>query len=80
MEARNDVGHQDTNHNEPVHTPDTRRGEEISRDDGQEAGRRRTGETGAGRPAGTSDARDSTRINPEDEDPVDPKSRKMPPA
>ena len=31
-------------------------------------------------PAGKSNARDSTMVNPEDEDPIDPQSPKLPPA
>ena len=49
----------------PTHTPGTRQGEDIKQHDGQEAGRDDTGETHAGRPAGTSTARDSTSINPD---------------
>ena len=66
--------------NDPVHSPGTRRGEEILSDEGKEPGRRDTGTTGAGRPTGKSDARDSTSVNPEDSDPVHPDSPKMPPA
>lgn len=49
----------------PTHTPGTRQGEEIKNRDGKEAGRQEEGATGAGRPAGSSTARDSTAINPE---------------
>ncbi len=64
----------------PARTPGTRKGEERREQDGKEAGRDDTGTTGAGRPAGTSTARDATRINPESEDPIDPSSPKLPPA
>lgn len=64
----------------PAHDPGTRKGEEITSDDGKEAGRHKKGETGAGRPAGGSTARDSTSINPEDAGPIDPDSPNMPPA
>ena len=64
----------------PVHTPNTRRGEEMANDEGREPGRHDAGTTGANRPAGKSDARDSTAVNPEDEDPIDPASPKLPPA
>jgi hypothetical protein len=63
---------------EPVHHPGARRGEEIKEEDGKEAGRIDTGTSGAGRPTGESTARDSTRVNPQD--PIDPKSPKLPPA
>jgi hypothetical protein len=62
------------------HDAGTRKGEEIKEDDGKEAGRHDEGETGADRPAGSSTARDSTGINPEDENPIDPNSPKLPPA
>lgn len=64
----------------PTHEPGTRKGEELADTDGKEAGRFDTGETGADRPAGGSTARDSTGINPEDEQPIDPDSPNMPPA
>lgn len=50
----------------PTHTPGTRQGEEIKDEEGKEPGRQDAGTTGADRPSGTSDARDSTAINPED--------------
>jgi len=50
----------------PTHTPGTRKGEEIKEEDGKEPGRQDTGTTDADRPAGTSTARDSTMINPDD--------------
>lgn len=61
----------------PRHHPDARKGEEIVRDEGVEPGRRDREPTGAGRPAGERDGRDSTRVNPTQ--PVDPASPKMPP-
>lgn len=62
----------------PAHTPGTSKGEEILDQDGKEPGRHDKGETGQGRPAGGSTARDSTSINPQD--PIDPDSPNMPPA
>ena len=50
----------------PTHTPGTRQGEDIKAEDGKEPGRDEAGNTGANRPAGTSTARDSTAINPDD--------------
>ncbi len=61
---------------EPVHQPANRKGEEIVKDDGKEAGRIDTGTTGADRPAGTSTARDSTGVNPSG--PIDPNSPTLP--
>ena len=54
-------------------------GEEIKDEEGQEAGRGDAGTTGADRPAGWSEARDSTAINPDDVETVTD-SPKMPPA
>jgi hypothetical protein len=63
---------------DPVHEPGTRKGEEIREKEGKEPGRHESGQTGNKRPAGTSTARDSTSINPQD--PIDPDSPNMPPA
>ncbi|MGC2238574.1 MAG: hypothetical protein WA584_20640 [Pyrinomonadaceae bacterium] len=62
------------------HDAGTGKGEEKSAWEGKEAGRSDEGETGADRPAGTSTARDSTGINADDENPVDPNSPNLPPA
>lgn len=64
----------------PAHTPGTRQGEEIKKEDGKEPGRQDSGTTHADRPAGTKTARDSTAINPEDVEAKDPNAPKMPPA
>ncbi len=50
----------------PTHTPGTRQGEDIKEKDGKESGREDTGTSHAGRSTGTSTARDSTTINPDD--------------
>ena len=50
----------------PTHTPGTRQGEDIKQRDGQEAGRDEGSKTHANRPSGSSTARDSTGINPDD--------------
>ncbi len=63
----------------PTHTPGTRQGEDIKKEDGKEPGRHDEGTSGAGRPAGTSTARDSTAINPESVE-SDTDSPNMPPA
>ncbi|HEY7161175.1 MAG TPA: hypothetical protein VH815_07940 [Acidobacteriota bacterium] len=62
----------------PTHTPGTRRGEDMKEHDGKEPGRHDGELTHNKRPSGHSTARDSTGINPQD--PVDPKSPKLPPA
>jgi hypothetical protein len=62
----------------PSHTRGIRRGEEIKKEDGKEPGRYDGEDTHANRPSGHSTARDSTGVNPQD--PVDPKSPKLPPA
>ncbi len=57
-------------HNPPGEDPgesQTRRGEDMQVDDGREAGRKDTGNEGAtDRPTGSSTARDSTGIDPQD--------------
>ena len=73
------MGDQDTSATGPTHTPGTRQGEEIKEEEGKEPGRTDAGTTGADRPAGWSDARDSTAINPDDVETVTD-SPKMPPA
>ena len=65
----------------PAHESGARKGEEVRADDGKEPGRHDHGDSsGADRPAGGRTARDSTRINPDKEEPIDPNSTKMPPA
>ena len=73
------MGDQDTSATAPTHTPGTRQGEDIKEEEGKEAGRDDAGTTGADRPSGTSDARDSTAINPDDVESVTG-GPKMPPA
>ncbi len=63
----------------PTHTPGTRKGEDIKDSDGKEAGRSDTGTTGTGRATGTSTARDSTAINPEQVE-SNTETPEMPPA
>jgi hypothetical protein len=70
----------DTDATKPTHHEGARKGEEILKEEGKEAGRKDAGETGASRPAGESTARDSTRVNPKSVEAQDPKSPKMPPA
>ena len=64
----------------PAHHTGVRKGEEVVEDDGKEVGRHDQGTTGADRPTGGSTARDSTKINPDDENPIDPDSPNLPPA
>jgi hypothetical protein len=64
---------------EPGHTTGTRKGEEITADDGREEGRVDKETSHAGRPSGGRTARDSTGVNPEGvESTTD--GPKMPPA
>ncbi len=63
----------------PAHVPGTRKGEELGARH-HEPGREDEDSTGADRPSGKSNARMSTGINPEAEDPIDPSSPNMPPA
>ena len=62
------MAEEDTSADAPTHTAGTRQGEEMKSEEGKEPGRHDAGTTHAGRPAGTSDARDSTGINPDDMD------------
>jgi len=73
------MGDHDTSATAPTHTPGTRQGEEIKGEEGKESGRHDAGTTHADRPAGTSEARDSTAINADDVDSVTD-SPKLPPA
>ncbi|HZS79399.1 MAG TPA: hypothetical protein VFA41_22490 [Ktedonobacteraceae bacterium] len=61
---------------EPTHQPGTSKGEEKAKEAGKEPGRRKTGTTGAKRPAGKSTGRDSTGLNPSE--PIDKESPNMP--
>ena len=65
---------------EPVHQPGTQRGEEAIKDLGKEPGRkadnRDKGEEEAESP-GYRSGRDASSVSPQD--PIDPKSTKMPP-
>ena len=72
------MGDEDTS-TAPTHTSGTRQGEEIKDEDGKESGRQDAGATHADRPSGTSDARDSTSINPDSVESGDD-SPNMPPA
>lgn len=51
----------------PAHVPGVQRGEDVLKDDGKEPGRSdvASDDTPAGRPAGTSTARDATGIDPQ---------------
>ena len=55
-----------------------RRGEEMPDTEGTETGRHHVGTTGADRPAGQTDARYTTGIDPESKNPIDPESPDMP--
>ncbi|HMF56133.1 MAG TPA: hypothetical protein VK619_07290 [Pyrinomonadaceae bacterium] len=71
----------DTSRDAPSHDAGTGSGEEKSSTEGKEAGRHDHDETThADRPAGGSTARDSTSINADDRDPIDPNMPNMPPA
>ena len=63
----------------PAHEPGTRKGEELTKEEGHQSGRQDTGATGTGRPTGKSTGSDFTGINPKDREPRDPKSPTIPP-
>ena len=73
------MGSHDTSTDEPAHAPGTRKGEEITEQDGRESGRESKGASHADRPTGERNARDSTAINPDDVESVSG-GPKMPPA
>ena len=52
----------------PAHVEGVRKGEELIEEEGKEPGRTHTGYAGtpAGRPHGTSDARDDTAVDPKE--------------
>jgi hypothetical protein len=62
------------------HQTGSMKGEEQIENQGAEAGRVDERIDESGRPTSTRTARDSTGINPEDEDPIDPAMPPMPPA
>jgi hypothetical protein len=64
----------------PRHHPGARKGDEVRQDEGREPGRHDSESTGAKRPSGGKTARDSTAINPESTEAIDPRSPRMPPA
>lgn len=70
----------ETSTDAPAHTPGTAQGEEKSTTEGKEAGRIDHDHKHGERPAGGSTARDSTGINADDREPVDPSMPDMPPA
>jgi hypothetical protein len=63
----------------PAHTTGARKGEEHSLWD-SEPGREERGKSHANRPHGIRTARDSTGINADDRNPIDPRMPHMPPA
>ena len=81
MEQDNDKG-QDTDKGTdlPAHDLGTGKGEEMSSAQGKEAGRHDTGKDEAGRSTGTSTARNSSSVNVEEKEPIDPAMPNMPPA
>lgn len=66
------MGWHDSRTSLPAHTPGVPRGEQLASKVGREPGR--------DGPKGGRTARDSTGINPQDREPIDPKMPNMPPA
>jgi hypothetical protein len=63
----------------PAHQPGTAKGEEKPKTEGREPGRQDPGSTGkAERPTGKTTGRESTGVNADKENPVDPESPHMP--
>jgi len=71
---------QDTTIDAPSHTPGTLKGEEQIENQGKEPGRVDTGTDDAGRPTATTTARNSTSVNADEREPIDPAMPNMPPA
>lgn len=71
---------QETSHDAPSHDAGAGKGEEKSGREGKEEGRHDTDDSHADRPAGGRTARDSTSINPDKEESIDPNSPTQPPA
>jgi hypothetical protein len=63
---------------QPAHQPGERKGEEMNKETGKEGGRRDTGTTGAGRPAGEATPRTASGIVTKG--PIDPQSPYLQPA
>ena len=59
---------------QPVHVPGTRKGEELAQRKGKEPGREEPGARGY------RSARDSTSLNPEAREPIDPRMPSIPQA
>lgn len=70
----------DTSRDAPGHDSGTGQGEEKSSTQGQESGRHDLGQSHADRPAGVRTARDSTGVDADEHEPIDPKMPHMPPA
>jgi hypothetical protein len=64
----------------PAHDIGTGKGEEMSSAQGKEPGRIDTGADDAGRPTATTTARNSSSVNVEEREPIDPAMPNMPPA
>ncbi len=62
------------------HTPGTAKGEEAANSQGKETGREEGDLDDSGRPTSTRTARDSTSVNPDNQEPIDPAMPHMPPA
>ena len=71
---------EDTGSDTASHSWGTNKGEEMASKHGGETGRKDTGTDDAGRPTSERTARDSTSINPDAEEPIDPAMPHMPPA
>ena len=71
---------EDTGSDTASHDWGTNKGEETASKHGKEAGREDTGTDDSGRPTSERTARDSTSVNPGNQEPIDPKMPHMPPA
>lgn len=74
------MAQEDKGSDQASHDWGTGKGEEAAASQGKEAGREETGVDEKGRPTGKRTARDATSIDPEDQEPINPKMPDMPPA
>jgi hypothetical protein len=71
---------QDTTPDAPSHSAGTSKGEEQIKNQGKEPGRIDTGTDDEGRPTATTTARNSSSVNADEREPIDPEMPDMPPA
>jgi hypothetical protein len=79
-QVNNPTEQEDTGSDTTSHDWGTNKGEETASKHGKEAGRTDETTDDSGRPTSTRTARDSTSVNPDGVEPIDPAMPHMPPA